>query len=122
MKIRSKSKRKAIRDESEESANSDSSSNKYDEDDYSMSDVNGNGGRMTRGKLQKSNGKNLRKVNLPSSDDESIDSDLLDEDESDFGRKTRNGGGRVTRGRSVSNKRKNEKEDKRGVRTRGNRI
>lgn len=77
---------------------------------------------MTRGKLQKSNGKNLRKVNLPSSDDESIDSDLLDEDESDFGRKTRNGGGRVTRGRSVSNKRKNEKEDKRGVRTRGNRI
>lgn len=83
-----------------------------DEDAYGMSDVNE--GPVTRRRLQRNNGPKGRNVRLPSSDDESIDSMMLDEDETEeFGR---------TRSKAKRNASKKETEKYRNLRSRGNRV
>jgi hypothetical protein len=85
-----------------------------------MSDLNE--GRNTRRRTRNGNaqGSKQRIRNLPSSDDESIDTNMLNEDESDFGggRRTRNRNKEASRSRGRSSNNRREEERGRNLRNR----
>jgi hypothetical protein len=88
----------------------DSDSSSDNEDVYEMSDVDGGARRITRNARGGQRGA-LKQAQLPSSDDDSVDLGMLDEESADFfgSRKTRN-----QAAASKGSKRRSQEEEKKG--------